>query len=103
MSDTPETDNFEWAMSNRELSSREKELLMFARKLERERDEAIKARNHNRICVERLAAERDQLRKVCDELAKELNHATSGHSIVAALHSYNSLPHVIESNKNLPD
>lgn len=31
-------------------------------RLTRERDEAIKARDHNRVCIERLARERDELR-----------------------------------------
>ena len=73
-------------------------LINFARKIERERDEA------RATCVQidlshlQLEAERDQLRKVADELAKS---ARDFHPIniptckgCHALAAYNELPHV---------
>lgn len=95
-SDTPETDaeiQRQHSRGNTILS-----LSSFARKLERERDEVIKARNHNRVCVERLAVERDQLRKVCDELAQLLKQFDR-QSAKLIFESYNQLPHVKEKNK----
>ncbi len=90
----------------------------FARKLERERDEAKENECKIQSRVFELLNERDQLRKVCDELANKLKKVTSswgGLMLYEAntkfiisrnmmdgckdLTSYNSLPHVIERNK----
>ena len=116
---TPETDNY--CSPNHRGG-----IYDFARKLERERDEAIEkaAAFEQAVQDERnihmtTIAERDQLRKVCDELAKVCedfpsavgNCETGEHWVPvdhweeyaqknnAALSSYNSLPHVIAAKK----
>jgi len=51
--------------------------------------------------LQTLRSERDQLRKVCDELAYCLQNPAIFQRMesIEALSSYNSLPHVIERNK----
>lgn len=70
----------------------------FARNLECERDEYKKLLSEtlksDMPVVERLLLERDQLRKVCDELALMIDPFEYGE-----LTSYNSLPHVIAAKK----
>lgn len=104
----------------------------FARKLERERDEARRWINNHwdknkqqwlnsvtLVCadfanveayVKQLESERDQLRKVCDELAKQYRHemmSMFGHAsdcdcsqCEPMVKLYNSLPHVIVKKGN---
>lgn len=96
-SDTPETDAAEskW----RELSGQEGFVTDdFARKLERERDEAIQTLQLNRTVVNNLLAERDQLRKVCDELVQLLKQFDR-QSAKLIFETYNQLSHVKEKNK----
>jgi hypothetical protein len=91
---TPETDA--------ELIQFDDELFVpadFARKLERERDEAqrvIREQHAQIICLYALEAElrneRDRLRKVCDELANA-TRAEFG-ELNWRLDAYNQLPHV---------
>jgi uncharacterized coiled-coil DUF342 family protein len=81
----------------------------FARKLERERDHAKLETKAYCVAIEHLtnslatlSKERDQLRKVADELNRvlEIVNSTNGYQIADdAIESYNSLPHVIERNK----
>jgi len=126
-SNTPETDAklIEMDMADLELGHKFRELKDFARKLERERDEARKAldeildevidnadsspdaagvgafctgliRQHNSLMMgDRLSArrERDQLRKVADELADRLSVEIGFDSCL--VDSYYQLPHVI--------
>ena len=100
----------------------------FARKLERERDEARRwIDNHwdknkqqwlnsvTLVCadfanvgayVKQLESERDQLRKVCDELNEALMRQLPisvglGKTKWDAINNYNSLPHVIAKKGNL--
>jgi len=126
-SNTPETDAklIEMDMADLELGHKFRELKDFARKLERERDEARKAldeildevidnadsspdaagvgafctgliRQHNSLMMgDRLSArrERDQLRKVADELAVYIKAEFGFDNWRLANH--NNLPHVI--------
>ena len=82
----------------------------FARKLERERDEAKRAAaqadeidNHFNDEIARhneTKAELTQLRKVCDELAKQLEYHSSGElTLNIALRDYSTLPHVIKAKE----
>lgn len=138
MSDTPETDAASQALCsvrspqkpNGTYASVSVVLSDFARKLERERNEArerlaIELGSETCIkcggkwnpslvesgwcifCIQReIAAERDQLRKVADELATQLDvfHSESPCyrecPAKTAFNNYNSLPHVIERNKS---
>ena len=93
-------------------------ILETCRKLERERDEA-RARKDSAQCsadarkerIDELQAERDQLRKVCDELAKQYRHemmSMFGHAsdcdcsrCEPMIKLYNILPHVIAKKGNL--
>lgn len=77
------------------------------KKLEHERNEARaqhehwrKAHGHCSASREVLIAERDQLRKVADELESDLKSMHNTYGFTSdSLESYNSLPHVIERNK----
>ena len=92
----------------------------FARKLERERDEARKHTWNDMVCIHHtdrdraacighcpvcLEAERDQLRKVCDELyecARQLGWTSSEDMkwitrAEVAIDAYNNLPHVTKN------
>lgn len=75
-------------------------------KLERERDEARVARDiQGKVAID-VIAERDQMRKIADELAFHLacTHKETGCqsqcSTVVVLNNYNSLPHVIAQKGN---
>lgn len=81
----------------------------FARKLKREHDEA---QNLIKVVCERhneMERERDQLRTVCDAMARQYHHemmSMFGHAADCdcsrcepMVNLYNSLPHVIERNK----
>lgn len=81
-----------------------------ARKLEHERNEAMayvqdEIRKHFDTIerTEKICAERDQLRKVADELAYCLKNPAIFQRMesIDAMCSYNSLPHVIERNKSV--
>lgn len=110
MSDTPETDakacrtTFSDGFHSVESCPADKGSWVdidFARKLERERNEARRELQaaHMQIDLDKKSdEERDQLRKVADELAKECLecHELCSYS---ALQHYNSLHHVIERNK----
>jgi len=106
MSDTPETDAEETILaSDKYVAGHYWIKRDFARKLERERNEArdfisnsLKA---DMPAIDRLAAERDQLRKVVDELAQHRMqcNAYKGLATTPDLIAYNSLPHIIERNK----
>lgn len=123
---TPETDAKKW-MAARYSENVYVEVVDadFGCKLERERDEARKERNELNNLLrsvgwgqgeidsaasfaeenDALIAERDQLRKVCDELAKQLKpfaeciSTCGGQQLYpttsTAISNYNSLPHVI--------
>jgi len=76
------------------------------KKLERERNEAReqveqwkKRFQYSSIECSFAIEERDQLRKVADELAAELQYGPVAGCNPKALKAYNSLPHVIERNK----
>lgn len=74
----------------------------FARRLERERNEARRGLESSHKAyvreaeeVARLKSERDALRKVCDELAQQFYVTKTGNNQAhAAWSAYNSLPHV---------
>jgi len=113
MKPTPETDNCARVYEAAGMPAAYRVLLDSCQKLEQERDK-WKAAHDNQVnlkrmlmdrpdlkersmMIEKLIAERDQLRKVCDELANIIYF----HSLRPqnSLDSYNSLPHVIERNK----
>ncbi len=109
MTDTPETDE-KIERIDRTMDS-EFSLRDFARKLERERDEAndrasvdwsdlIEKFNNERYKKEQAEAERDQLRKVADELVAKLKSRGESDWSSCAIAEYNQLPHVIEKNKS---
>jgi len=84
------------------------ELSDFARKLERERDEARALERKMQDRVFGLLADRNQLRKVCDELANAARKAIihdaytfklNAQEAATALTNYNTLPHVLERNE----
>jgi hypothetical protein len=52
------------------------DLLNIIRKLECELAEVVKARDHNRTCVKRLAQERDEARELARELRDKLQLAS---------------------------
>lgn len=92
---TPRTDAFYHPMIARTLQ----ESKDFARQLERELNEArlryeVLLQNYNADTISLVASERDQLRKVCDELASTIYvHSLRPQN---ALDGYNQLPHVQE-------
>lgn len=67
---TPETDALDAGLADHEWDEGYGVLLEHARNLECERDAAIKARNHNRVCVERLVDERDEYKKLLSHTLK---------------------------------
>lgn len=95
---TPETDAQQKYFNSLPLkwSSELSSCYTFARKLERERDEARKTCVEIDLSHRKLESERDQLRKVCDELA----NAVLDSEYKVALTNYTQLPHVQERNKN---
>jgi hypothetical protein len=106
MSDTPETD----ALAVKAGITITNTLIWnFARKLELERNEAkinlalaLIPTTISAVEREEWRQERDQLRKVCDELAAiplKWPNITWDDSTEHALSIYNSLPHVTERNK----
>jgi len=107
---TPRTDKVERNLGRRML-------VEHAKKLERElngaKDAYRQLQESDNLLYKRMEvaeAERDQLRKVCDELAYELKDlrlsyvGLGGETVLARIESkvalYNSLPHVIERNKS---
>ncbi len=95
---TPETDAAVQRFILRPVTNSEANFIEFTRKLERERDEArLKAadRNEWQDVAMKVSAERDQLRKVCDEFY----YADSQKEIAIARASFHQLPHVKEKTK----
>ena len=90
---TPETDAFE---NERHTMNAYRKVLDFARKLERERNEVRASYLGLQQEHIKVVAERDQLRKVCDELAGQLKSFYPDNSIRLniALRDYSQLPHV---------
>jgi hypothetical protein len=109
-SSTPRTDAF--CCKNAavlKIDEGQQKTIDFARKLERERDEAranaktfevllenCQAHNFESITVE---AERDQLRKVCDALAADLIAQGFYKACCSSLTSHSELPHVKKEQK----
>lgn len=112
MSDTPETDALDNELSDYDWDEGYGKLLERTRKLERERDEARKEADKQTEIANAmteymgdeaaLIKERDQLRKVVDELAvfRLLYNNNRGIYETVGLESFYSLPHVIERNKS---
>ena len=104
---TPETDAQQDDLIHADTYTCWQQTLVLARKLERERDDARKHSWNDMVCIHHtdrdraacighcpvcLEAERDQLRKVCDELA-QATRAEFG-NLNWRLDAYNNLPHV---------
>ena len=108
---TPETDAFLGTLERHEgratWSIKDIEALVErTRSLERELDEARADEAHRLILFSQrmlpvVMAERDQLRKVADELAAKLKRRGESEFSSNALADYNQLPHVIERNKTV--
>ena len=108
-SDTPEFDKaYHECLDDAGQITRLEPLYECAKKLERERDGARHDRDlyhetANREHAERVKAEaeRDQLRKVCDELAYCLKSPTifQRQESIDAVQSYNQLPHAKDKTK----
>lgn len=93
---TPETDNHARCYQTAGMPDAYRILLDFARKLERERDEARGQNIKDQHLILKLETERDLLRKVADELAAELQYGPVAGCNPKAVNFYNSLPHVKE-------
>ena len=107
MNATPETDRAKFDAANyRDEVADYVVRVDFARKLERERDEALSECERLEIMTAEKAAELHQLRAVCDELATAFSsnglHWISNADecvVCKTLEAYNSLPHVKAKGK----